>query len=119
MTRKGSEVRVLYGPHKSAGQRVARPATRRRAVSLGRGWAAGFCEVACEVPVGGRHIGSGRSTTLCGRGSGSWATPAPVPARHLSIRDDEVLDPFAVGDQAHDQGGAHRAGGAGTRGTAV
>ncbi len=36
----------------------------------------------CEVPVGGRHTGFGSLATLSGRGSGTWATLAPVGRRH-------------------------------------
>src|SRR5439155_26216894 len=73
----------------------------------------------CEAPVGGRHIGSGRCTTLPGRGSGSRATLAPARRLHLSIRVRGSAAPFAVGDLARDEGEANRAGGAGARGTAV
>jgi hypothetical protein len=34
----------------------------------------------CEIPVHAFHCGSGSWLTLSGRGSGTWATVAPVPA---------------------------------------
>ena|SRR5437868_6822737 len=75
--------------------------------------------IGCEVPVGGRHTGSGTQATVFGRGSGTWATLAPAPPRHLSIRVSRAECLFAVDEQVRDEGGGHRAGGAGARGTAV
>jgi len=83
----------------------------------------------CAAPVAARHSGSGTWATLFGRGSGRWATLAPVPGRHSSdagpvprrhwgIRRINPWPSFTGSDCAH-EGGSHRAGGAGSRGTAV
>ena len=72
----------------------------------------------CEVPVPGRHSGFGSLATLSGRGSGTWATVAPVPGRHL-IRAGRARWFLAVDDHVRNQEGARRAGGAGARGTAL
>jgi len=57
-----------------------------------------------EIPVPGRQVGSGSLATLHGRGSGSWATLAPVRGRHL-IRAGRARWFLAVDDPVRDQGG--------------
>ena len=36
----------------------------------------------CAIPVDAGHLSSGSRATVCGRGSGRWATVVPVRSRH-------------------------------------
>ena len=62
----------------------------------------------CGVPVARRHPGSGTHTTLPGRGFGTWATLAPVPARHPASSSGCARRPSAVDDLVRNGGGRGR-----------
>src|SRR5215472_2813411 len=54
-------------------------------VRLGANWEPCATVRACASPVDHGHLSSGSRATVCGRGSGRWATVVPVGPRHSVV----------------------------------